>query len=77
MHAHFNLTEIWHTYWELKANTCIKFGVNVINNKAVINNIMHKTKSNFCHTCRVNHFEEQAKNQYVARLNIREVPFGG
>ena len=27
-------------------------------------------KSNFCHTYTVNHFEEQAENSYVARLNI-------
>jgi len=38
---------------------------------------MHKTKLNFYHAYRVNRFEKQTENQYVARLNIREVPFGG
>ena len=34
---------------------------------------MYKAKSNFCRTYRVNCFEEQAENQYVAKLNIRGV----
>jgi len=38
---------------------------------------MHKTKSNFYQAYRVNRFEEQAENRYLARLNIRGVPFGG
>jgi len=39
---------------------------------------MHKAKSNFCcHTYKVNRFEEQAENWYVARVNIKGVPFGG
>ena len=33
--------------------------------------------SNFCHAYMVNRFGEQAENWYVARLNIRGVPFGG
>ena len=61
----------------LKANIGINFGVNLINIQGVISNFMHKAKSNFCHFYRVNRYEEQAENQYVARLNIRGVPFGG
>ena len=36
---------------------------------------MHKAKLNFCHAYKVNCFEEQAENKFVARLNIRGVPF--
>jgi len=61
----------------LKANTSIAFGVNLINIKEVISDFTHKSKSNFCQAYRVNCFEEQAENWYVARLNIRGVPFGG
>jgi len=73
MHACFNLAEIWYTYWDLKAHTSIKFGVNVIN---IQGDFKHKTKLNFCQVDRVNASKEQAENQYVARLNIRGVPFG-
>ena len=59
----------------LKANTSIKFGVNLINIQGVISDLMNKAKSNFCHTYKVNRFEEQAENWCVARLNIRGVPF--
>ena len=38
---------------------------------------MHKARSNFCQANRFTCFEEQAENWYVARLNIRGVPFGG
>ena len=61
----------------LKANTRIDFWVNLINIEGVISNFTHKSKSNFCQAYRVNCFEEQAENRYVARLNIRGVPFGG
>ena len=61
----------------LKTNTRINFGVNLINIQRVISNFMHKAKLNFCHGYRVNRFEEQPENRYVARLNIRGVPFGG
>jgi len=61
----------------LKANTSIDFGVNLINIEGVISDFTHKSKSNFCQAYRVNHFEEQAENWYVARLNIRGVLFGG
>ena len=61
----------------LKANTSIIFGKDLFNIQGVINYFTHKTKANFCHTYRVNHFEEQSENWYVARLNIRGVPFGG
>jgi len=61
----------------LKANTSIDFWVNLINVEGVISDFMHKSKLNFCQAYRVNRFEEQAENQYVARLNIRGVPFGG
>jgi len=45
--------------------------------KGVINDFTHKSKLNFCQAYRVNRFEEQAENWYVARLNIGRVPFGG
>ena len=61
----------------LKANTSIDFWVNLINIEGVINDFTHKSKSNFCQAYRVNRFKEQAENRYVARLNIRGVPFGG
>ena len=61
----------------LKANTSMDFVVNQINIEGVISNFMHKSKSNFYQAYRVNCFEEQAENWYVARLNIRRVPFGG
>ena len=59
------------------ANTTIKFGVNLINIQGVISDFMHKTKLNFCQAYKVNRFEEQAENQYIGKLNIRGVPFGG
>ena len=61
----------------LKANIRIDFGANLINTKGVISNFRHKSMSNFCQAYRVNCFEEQAENWYVARLTIKEVPFGG
>ena len=61
----------------LKANTSINFWVNLINIEGVISDFTHKSKSNFCQAYRLNCFEEQAENRYVARLNIRGVPFGG
>ena len=61
----------------LKVNTSIKFGINLINIQGIISDFMHKVKSNFCQAYRINHFKEQAENRYVARLNIRGVPFGG
>jgi len=61
----------------LKANTSIDFWINLINIEGVISDFMHKSKSNFCRAYRVKHFKEQAENRYVARLNIRGVPFGG
>ena len=60
----------------LKANTSINFWVNLINIE-VISDFMQKSKSNFCQAYRVNRFEEQSENRYVARLSIRDVPFGG
>jgi len=61
----------------LKANTIINFRVNLISIKGVLCDFMHKSKWNFCQAYRINRFEEQAENQYVARLNIIGVPFGG
>ena len=61
----------------LKAITSITCGVNLINIEEVISDLTHKAKSNFCHAYRANCLEEQAENRYVARLNIREVPFDG
>jgi len=52
-------------------------GVNPITIEGVISSFMHKAKANFCHTYRINRFEEQSENLYVGRLNIRGVPFGG
>ena len=53
------------------------FRANLINIEGVISNFTHKAKSNFCHTYRVNRLKEQAKNWYLAWLNIRGVSFGG
>ena len=74
----FNLAEILvHVLGSLKANTSIKFGINPINIQGVESDFAHKSKSNYCQAYRVNRFEEQDENRYVARLNIRGVPFGG
>jgi len=35
-----------------------------------MNDFMCKTKSNSCHTYKVNQLEEQMKNQYIARFNL-------
>ena len=61
----------------LKANTSIDFWTNLINIEGVISNFTHKSKSNFCQAYGVNCFEDLADNRYVARLNIRGVPFDG
>ena len=61
----------------LKANTSIRFGVNVINIQGVESDFTHKSRSSFCHTYRINCFEEQAENRYVGSLNIRGVHFDG
>jgi len=60
-----------------KANLNIKFEANLMNSPTVISNFICKTKSNFCHTYRLNCLEEQVENLQVAKLNIREVPFVG
>ena len=60
----------------LKASSSINFGVNLIKIEGFISNFTYNSNSNFCHF-RVNCFKEQAENQYVARLNIRGMPFGG
>ena len=62
---------------EYMVNTSIKIEVNLINIPGVISNFKDKAKSNFCHAYRVNRFKELTENQYLARLNIRGVPFGG
>ena len=54
----------------------IKFGVNLINIRGVTSDFTYLTRSNFCRAYRLNRFEEHAENRCVARLNIREVPFG-
>jgi len=65
-------------YWASKSKYQYQiWGKNLINNEGVISDFTHKAKSNFCHAYRVNHFEEQAENRYVARLNIRGVHFNG
>jgi len=61
----------------LKSNTSIDFWVNLINIEGVISDFTHKSKSNFCQAYRLNRFEEQAENRYIARLSIRGVPFAG
>ena len=77
MYACFDLAEIGTRIGGLKVNTSIDFGVHLINFKGVISDFTHKSKSYFCQAYRVNCFDEQAENQYVARLSIRAVPFGG
>ena len=59
----------------LTANPSIDFRVNLIKIQGVIIDFTHKSKSNFCQALRVNRFEEQAENWYVARLDIRIAPF--
>jgi len=59
----------------LKANTSIKIKVNLINIQEVVSDFTHKGKTNFCPAYRVSHFEKQAENWYVARLNISGVLF--
>ena len=61
----------------IKANTSIDFCLNLINIEGIMSGFTHKSKSTFCQAYRVNCFEEQAENRYVARLNNRGVPFGG
>ena len=56
----------------LKANTSIKFEINPINIQVVVSNFTHKTKLNFCQVYRVNHYEEQAENWYVASLTSKK-----
>ena len=53
----------------LKANTSIKFGINLINIQGIISDYMHKAKLNVCRAYRLNCFEEQAENWYVAGLD--------
>ena len=60
----------------LNTNNSIKFGINLINIQGVTSDFTHLTKSIFCQAYRLKRFEEQAENRYVARLNIRGVPFG-
>ena len=57
----------------LKANTSIKFEAILINIQGVIS-VLH---SSFYQAYRVNRFEEQAENWFIAKLNIRGVPFSG
>jgi len=61
----------------LKENTSVNFGVNLITIEGVISGFMYKARANFCHAYRLNCFEEESKNQYVGRLNIGGMPFGG
>ena len=77
MHAPIWLNFGTHTIVGLKANTRIKFGVNLTNIQGDISSFTHKAKSNFCQACRINHFNEHAENWYVAKLNIKGVPLGG
>ena len=61
----------------LKANTRINSGVTLVKIQGVVSDFTYKSKSTFCLAYMVNCFKEQAENQYVARLKIRGVPFGG
>ena len=50
---------IWLTHiGGLKANISIKLVANLIDNEGVLSDFTHKTKTNFCHSYGVNHFEE-------------------
>ena len=60
-----------------EANTSLNFWVNQFNIQGVINDSTHKEKLNFCQAYRLNRFEQQAENQYIARLNIRAVLLEG
>ena len=69
----FNLAEIWNTYW----GSTGKFQHQMWGKSDKhSNDLMPKSKSNFCHTYRVNCFEEQFENCYEVRLNIKSA-FGG
>ena len=57
----------------LKANDTIIIEVNLIKNEGVKRDFTQKARTNFCHAYRVNHFKEQAENQCLATLNIKEV----
>jgi len=59
----------------LNTNISMKFGINLINIRGVTSDFTHLTKLNFCQAYKLNRFEKQAENRYVARLNIRGVPF--
>ena len=47
-----------------------KFGWNTINSQGVISDYSQKITPICCHAYRVNHFWEEAENQYVDRLTI-------
>ena len=53
------------------------FGENVCKTLKVIIDYLLKTKTVFRHAYRVNRWLDQPENQYVARFNIRGVPFSG
>jgi len=44
----------------LKENTSINFGINLITIERIISSFMYNAKANFCHSYRVNRFEEQS-----------------
>ena len=60
----------------LNTNNSFKFGINPINIPGVTSDFTNFTKFNFCQAYRLNRFDEQAENRYVARLNIRGVTVG-
>ena len=55
----------------------INFRENMSKILRVITNRVCKTRTIFRHVYRVNHWLDQPENWYVARFNIRGVPFGG
>ena len=77
MYVCSNLAEIWDTYWGSKGEYQHQFWGNLITIERVLSGFMLKAKANFCHAYKISRFEEQSKNQYASRLNIRGVPFGG
>ena len=61
----------------IKASSGSNFGENRVKVYGVITVYSRKQRSNFRHAYRVNRFEKQAENWFVAGLNIGGVPFGG
>ena len=74
MYACFNLAEIRHTYWGSKGKYQYKIW-NESNQYSWSYERFHT--ENKSQTNKVNCFEKKIENRYVARINIKVVPFGG